>query len=68
VIDNGFYLAVGCYGLQRFVWEFFKPYGALVGPFTLFHLLSLALVAYAAFMLATARRPKGDLADERAFA
>ncbi len=43
VIDNGFYLAVGFYGAQRFVWEFIKPYGALVGPFTLFHLLSAAL-------------------------
>src|ERR1700755_353313 len=38
VIDNGFYLAVGFYGAQRFLWEFMKPYGALVGPFTLFHL------------------------------
>jgi len=37
---QGFYLAVGFYGLQRFVWEFFKPYGPLVGPFTLFHFLS----------------------------
>src|SRR3954452_14484301 len=24
VIENGFYLALGFYGLQRFIWEFFK--------------------------------------------
>jgi prolipoprotein diacylglyceryltransferase len=43
----GFYLFVGCYAGQRFLWEFLKPYGTVVGPFNLFHLLSLALVAYA---------------------
>ena len=43
VIDNGFYLAVGFYGAQRFLWEFFKPYGTLIGPFTLFHMVSIAL-------------------------
>lgn len=71
VIDNGFYLAVGFYGAQRFVWEFFKPYGALIGPFTLFHLLSAAIVAYAVVMIATAPTPKptreGEQ-DDRAFA
>ena len=69
VIDNGFYLAVGCYGAQRFVWEFFKPYGTLIGPFTLFHLLSAAIVAYAVIMIATAPRPiRKDEQDDRAFA
>jgi phosphatidylglycerol:prolipoprotein diacylglycerol transferase len=58
VIDNGFYLAVGFYGAQRFVWEFLKPYGALLGPFTLFHLLSAAIVGYAAAMIATAPNPR----------
>jgi phosphatidylglycerol---prolipoprotein diacylglyceryl transferase len=66
-IANGFYLVVGYYGAQRFVWEFFKPYGALVAPFTLFHLLSAALVAYAVVMIVTAPKPSGSL-DERAFA
>jgi phosphatidylglycerol---prolipoprotein diacylglyceryl transferase len=65
-IDQGFYLAVGFYGLQRFVWEFVKPYGALFGPFTLFHLLSAAILAYAVIMIATA--PKPERTDERAFA
>ncbi|MGJ5177946.1 prolipoprotein diacylglyceryl transferase family protein [Bradyrhizobium oligotrophicum] len=58
VIANGFYLALLVYGLQRFAWEFLKPYGPVIGPFTLFHLLSLAIAAYAAIMLATAPQPK----------
>jgi prolipoprotein diacylglyceryltransferase len=66
VIDNGFYLAVGFYGAQRFVWEFIKPYGVLIGPFTLFHLLSAALVAYAVVMIVTA--PTSRSVDDRAFA
>jgi phosphatidylglycerol:prolipoprotein diacylglycerol transferase len=44
---TGFYLFVAIYAVQRFVWEFLKPYGKVVGPLNLFHLLSLALVAYA---------------------
>jgi prolipoprotein diacylglyceryltransferase len=54
VIANGFYLALGFYGLQRFGWEFLKPYGPILGPLTLFHLLSLAILTYALVMLATA--------------
>jgi phosphatidylglycerol:prolipoprotein diacylglycerol transferase len=45
---TGFYLFVAVYALQRFGWEFLKPYGTVVGRLNLFHLLSLALVAYAA--------------------
>ena len=66
-IDQGFYLTVGFYGLQRFLWEFFKPYGALLGPFTLFHILSAALVVYAVAMIATAPKSQGT-SHERAFA
>src|SRR5215469_8640728 len=54
IITNGFYLALAFYGLQRFVWEFLKPYGELIGPLTLFHLLSLAILLYAVVMLVTA--------------
>lgn len=54
VIENGFYLALAWYGLQRFLWEFLKPYGALLGPLTLFHLLSVFILLYAVFMLMTA--------------
>jgi len=66
VIDNGFYLAVGFYGAQRFGWEFLKPYGAVLGPLTLFHLLSLATLAYAIAMIATA--PHRSPAHDRAVA
>jgi phosphatidylglycerol---prolipoprotein diacylglyceryl transferase len=66
IITNGFYLALFYYGLQRFIWEFLKPYGALIGPFSLFHLLSLFVMAYAAVMLATA--PNTSLTHERAAA
>jgi len=58
VIENGFYLAVGFYGAQRFALEFIKPYGTLIGPFTLFHLLSAAIIAYAIIMVATAPHPR----------
>jgi len=58
VIENGFHLAVGFYGAQRFALEFVKPYGALVGPLTLFHLLSAAIIIYAIIMIATAPSPR----------
>lgn len=48
---RGFYLMVGFYAAQRFMWEFLKPYGPVVGPFNLFHLLCLALICYAGFMI-----------------
>lgn len=66
VIENGFYLAVGYYGLQRFLWEFIKPYRAVIGPFTLFHVLSILAIIYAVVMIATAPTPKA--VDDRAFA
>jgi phosphatidylglycerol---prolipoprotein diacylglyceryl transferase len=53
IVERGFYLCVGFYGAQRFVWEFLKPYGAVLGPFTIFHLLSAFLVVYAIVMLAS---------------
>ena len=52
-VRNGFHLAVGYYGAQRFLWEFLKPYGTIVGPLTIFHLLSGALAIYALVMLRT---------------
>jgi len=66
VIENGFYLVVGFYGAQRFAWEFIKPYGPLIGPFTLFHLLSAAILTYATFMIVTA--PRARIADDTAVA
>jgi len=66
VIDNGFYLAVGYYGAQRFLWEFFKPYGPVIGPFTLFHVLSAAALVYACIMIASA--PQAKASHDRAAA
>ena len=43
----GFYLFVGAYAAQRFLWEFLKPYGTVIGPFNLFHLICLGLLGYA---------------------
>jgi len=50
-IRNSFYLFVGWYALQRFVWEFLKPYPAVAGPFNLFHLICAALLGYSLVML-----------------
>jgi phosphatidylglycerol:prolipoprotein diacylglycerol transferase len=47
MLRAGFYVFVGVYAGQRFLWEFLKPYGTVIGPFNLFHLMSAALVAYA---------------------
>src|ERR1700761_7471161 len=66
VITNGFYLAAGFYAAQRFGWEFMKPYGDVLGPFNLFHLLSLAIMAYAGLMILSA--PQKDPAHDRAVA
>jgi prolipoprotein diacylglyceryltransferase len=44
---NGFYLMVGFYAAQRFLWEFLKPYAAVVGPFTIFHIVCMGLLIYA---------------------
>jgi len=51
VLRDGFYLFVLFYGVQRFAWEFLKPYPTLVGPFNLFHLLCAALIGYSLIMI-----------------
>jgi prolipoprotein diacylglyceryltransferase len=43
---RGFYVFVGWYGLQRFAWEFLKPYPRLVGSLDLFQFIALGLVVY----------------------
>jgi phosphatidylglycerol:prolipoprotein diacylglycerol transferase len=55
-LRNGFYLTVGWYALQRFVWEFLKPYATVIGPFNLFHVVCLGLVLYAAVMIRSGGR------------
>ena len=51
IIRNGFYLFVAWYALQRFAWEFLKPYPTIAGPFNLFHLICVALFGYSLFMM-----------------
>lgn len=51
VRQNGFYLFVLWYGVQRFAWEFLKPYPLLFGPFNLFHFLCAAMILYAIAMI-----------------
>ena len=58
---HGFYLLVGFYAAQRFLWEFIKPYETIAGPFNVFHFLCLALIAYAGIMIKRT-------ADDRTFA
>jgi prolipoprotein diacylglyceryltransferase len=50
-VRNGFYLFVLYYGVQRFLWEFLKPYPAVLGPFNVFHVLCLAMIAYSLVMI-----------------
>ncbi len=56
---NGFYLVVLWYGAQRFLWEFLKPYGAVVGPFNLFHFICAGLVIYSLVMIGRIGRAHG---------
>jgi phosphatidylglycerol:prolipoprotein diacylglycerol transferase len=50
MLFNAFYFTMVWYGVQRFFWEFLKPYGKLIGPFNLFHGVCLLLIIYAVFM------------------
>lgn len=50
-LRHGFYLMTGFYALQRFGWEFLKPYAPLLGPFTLFHFICVGLLLYSILML-----------------
>ncbi|MGA0599501.1 prolipoprotein diacylglyceryl transferase [Caulobacter sp. KR2-114] len=65
-LRRGFYVFAAWYGAQRFLWEFFKPYPPLVGPFNLFHLLSGGLVIYGCVYFGLDRRRERADAQERA--
>lgn len=51
VRTNGFYLFTGWYAVQRFAWEFLKPYPAVFGPLNVFHLICIVLLAYSIWMM-----------------
>ena len=38
------------------VWEFFKPYATVIGPFNLFHVVCLGLLLYAGVMIRSGGR------------
>ena len=48
---NAFYVAIFAYALQRFAWEFLKPYETVIGPLNVFHVLCLALLVYSVAMM-----------------
>lgn len=43
---HAFHAMIIVYAVQRFLWEFLKPYPAVLGPLNVFHLLMLGLIAY----------------------
>jgi prolipoprotein diacylglyceryltransferase len=51
LLRQGFYIFVGWYGAQRFLWEFLKPYPTLIGPLNVFHLTCAVLVCYSLYMI-----------------
>ena len=53
---NGFYLLAVWYGAQRFIWEFFKPYGTITGSLNVFHFLCAGLITYGLWMIFHGRR------------
>jgi phosphatidylglycerol:prolipoprotein diacylglycerol transferase len=48
---QGFYLFAGWYALQRFLWEFLKPYPPVAGSLNVFHIICIGLLAYSIFMM-----------------
>jgi phosphatidylglycerol:prolipoprotein diacylglycerol transferase len=60
-LRQGFYLFVGWYGVQRFAWEFLKPYPRILGPFNLFHLICIALVFYSVAMMRRSRASRSSV-------
>lgn len=49
---HGFHAFVLAYAVQRFAWEFLKPYPRLLGPLNIFHLLMIGLAIYAVTWIA----------------
>lgn len=50
-VEYAYYAMVFFYCLQRYVWEFFKPYSSVFLGQNVFQLLCLALIGYSLFML-----------------
>lgn len=43
---HAFHAMIIVYAVQRFLWEFLKPYPTIIGPLNVFHLLMMGLFAY----------------------
>lgn len=56
-VRHGFHAFVLVYAVQRFAWEFLKPYPSAIGGLNLFHLLMLGLATYAIVWIARDRSP-----------
>ncbi len=54
--NNGFYLAVWFYAIERFILEYFKPYATLAMGMSIFQVLSVAMGVYAMAMIASQPR------------
>lgn len=52
---HGFHAFVLFYAVQRFAWEFLKPYPKLFGPLNLFHFVMIGLCTYALLWIARGR-------------
>lgn len=50
-LRHGFHLFIAFYALQRFCWEFLKPYGPVAGPLNLFHMTCLLMIIYSVNMM-----------------
>lgn len=47
--QKAFYLFIGFYSFQRFIWEFLKPYESIIMGLNTFQLGSLALLSYSVY-------------------
>ena len=45
-VGHAFHALITVYAVQRFGWEFLKPYPSVLGPLNLFQLLMLGLIVY----------------------
>jgi prolipoprotein diacylglyceryltransferase len=43
---HAFHAMIIAYAVQRFAWEFLKPYPTLIGPLNIFHFVTAGLLAY----------------------
>jgi len=51
-VHHGFHAFVIVYAVQRFCWEFLKPYPVLAGPLNLFHFVMIGLCIYGVIWIA----------------